>query len=227
MKNILTLSIIFLCVLLIGFGVYQKLKPAQQEAVNIEQPTDTIGAVPLVATPAAETPATDQSAMTAPASGLTATAPTAPKHYYADQGTATPAAGSGSAASAASTAERNFTITPQLIAKMHLVDKYKPGVCYGKAIPIPDVAIQGMLDTYPDLAAFVRQKYSLKTDLEVYTKMKQLNAIMLTESASSSYNFRFMDGQCCTETIYIGTVQVSGSTATDIVTSQESHTEQC
>ncbi|MFA6594452.1 MAG: hypothetical protein WCT16_04335 [Candidatus Buchananbacteria bacterium] len=223
MKNIATLSIIFLCVLVIGFGVYQKFKPANQDAAPVEQQSAAPSSISAITASANETPATAQTAVTAPASGQTAAAPAASKHYYPDQ-TATQLGGSGSSAVSAGS---KFTITPQLIAKMHLVDKYKPGICYGSAIVVPEVAIQSMIADNKDLAEFLRQKYSLKTDLEVYNKIKQLNGIMLTETASSKYDFRFMDGQCCAETLYLGAVSVSGETATDVVTSQESYTEKC
>ncbi|MFA5125125.1 MAG: hypothetical protein WC473_04900 [Patescibacteria group bacterium] len=225
MKNIVTLTIIFLCVLMIGFGVYQKFKPTDLTVAGTgQQPVATTPASAVTA-PAVGSPAINQPVATASALDPGAPTPAEVKRYYPDQSLTQTLAGSSGSASAP--ADSKFVITPQLIAKMHLVDKYKPGICYGSAITIPEVAIQSMITDNKSLAEFLRQKYSLKTDLEVYNKIKQLNGVMLTETASSKYDFRFMDGQCCTETLYLGTVQVSGSTATDIITSQESHTEQC
>jgi hypothetical protein len=210
---------------MIGFGVYQKFKPTDLTVAGVERQSAATASVPAVTAPAVGSPAINQSLATVPASDSSAPAPAEVKRYYPDQSLAQALAGSSGSASVP--VESKFVITPQLIAKMHLVDKYKPGICYGSAITVPEVAIQSMIADNKGLAEFLRQKYSLKTDLEVYNKIKQLNGIMLTETASSKYDFRFMDGQCCTETLYLGTVQVSGSTATDIVTSQESHSEQC
>jgi len=129
--------------------------------------------------------------------------------------------------STASDPEKSFIITPELIAKLYLADKYKPGVCFGLPTPVAEESIRFVVDGNIGLASFLKQKYKLTTDLEIYNKIKQLNDVQLTKTASGRYDFQFMDGQCCTLNFYQGWVEVSGETATDTVTNQESKTNPC
>lgn len=158
-----------------------------------------------------------------------ATATTAPvaigqtaQHFRPD---ATPVAPSDSSQlSATETAERNFQLTPVLIAKMYLIDKYKFGICYGAPIAVPQSAIDMLVTSNPPLVSFLTQKYNLQTDLEKYNKMKQLQAITLVETASSRFDFTFIDGQCRNTISYRGIVQVTGEAVAEFGTSQTSHT---
>jgi len=148
------------------------------------------------------------------------------KKYYPDSSPANSDAGSseGSTGSSAVSAEQNFQITASLLAKMHLADKYKLGICYGSPSVPPQSAIDSVKNLNEPLWQFVKQQYGLTTDLEVYNKIKQLQGVSLTETQSGVFNFSFMDGQCQTVRYYEGTVKVIGTAVTDTVTSQESHT---
>lgn len=124
-------------------------------------------------------------------------------------------------------AERGFVITQELLVKLHLIDKFNPGICYGMPGPIPEEAISGMINNNPILAKFLKDKYVLTTDLDVYNKIKQINGIDLRKLAGGKYKFSFMDGQCCTLTGYAGNVNVVGNDITDEVTDQESKNNPC
>jgi len=209
MKNIIYFAIIIACVGLIYFGFTHKTEPQTTQApAGSGQAVSPNTASNPIATP---TPA---------AIGQVA------QHFRPD--TAAPAAteGSGSSPTSAQTAEKNFQLTPDLIAKMYLIDTYKPGTCFGAPVAAPQIAVTNLVAANPPLSNFLKVKYSLKTDLEIYNKLKQLQGVTLTETASSKYNFAFMDGQCQNVTYYEGTVTVSGGTANALVTSQTSHTYQ-
>lgn len=203
MKNAIYFAIVAVCVGLIIFGLMRKDDSQNNQiAVTAEQ---TATAEP-------------QTASSAPAAiGQNV------EHFRPDTASV---AESGSSSTEAEIAERNFQLTPDLIAKMYLVDAYKPGICYGAPLAIPQVAIEGMIANNPTLSEYLKKKYNLKTDLEIYNKIKQMNGISLTETASSKFNFTFMDGQCQNVTYYEGVVTVSGSSISAIVTNQTSHTYQ-
>lgn len=123
--------------------------------------------------------------------------------------------------------ERSFNITPELIAKMHLIDKYNPGICFGMPGPVPQSAIDSLINGNKPLSDFVKQKYNLSSDLEIYNKLKQFQNVQLTVISSSNYNFQFMDGQCCTMTFYQGVIEVSGDKATETIENKETKTNPC
>lgn len=120
-----------------------------------------------------------------------------------------------------------FVLTQDLQVKIHLIDKYQPGICYGLPAPVPAEAIKGMIDRQPGLAEFVRQRYQLKTDLEVYNKIKQINGVGLKSTASGKYQFDFMDGQCCVLNYYEGEAMVIGQTVSDVITSRSTKENPC
>ena len=122
---------------------------------------------------------------------------------------------------------KDFAVTPELLAKMYLADKYKPGTCYGLPKPVPEEAVAGMIARNPQLAQFLKQKYELSSDLDIYNKIKQLNGISLDKLGSGNFNFEFMDAQCCTMTGYQGQVLIIGSNITDKVDKQETKTNPC
>lgn len=123
--------------------------------------------------------------------------------------------------------EKSFTITPELIAKMYLIEKYNPGVCFGMPSPVPQSGIDYLINNNKPLADFVRQRYHLSSDLEVYNKLKQFQNIQLNMIASSKYKFQFMDGQCCTLTFYQGTIEVKGDRAIEIIENKETKNNPC
>ncbi len=151
------------------------------------------------------------------------------KRFYPESGSGV-SADSGTTDSAkpiSTNPDQSFVVTPELIAKLYLIDKYDPGVCFGMPGPVPQSSIDSLIAGNKQLSEFLKQRYKISSDLDVYNKLKQLQDVQLTVVASSKYKFQFMDGQCCSMTFYQGTVEVSGDKATDIVTNKESRTNPC
>ncbi len=110
---------------------------------------------------------------------------------------------------------------------MYLIDKYNPGVCFGMPNPVPQSAIDSLINSNKNLSDFIKNRYKLSSDLELYNKLKQLQNIQLTFIASSKYNFQFMDGQCCIMTFYQGIIEVNGDKAYEIIEKEETKNNPC
>ncbi len=123
--------------------------------------------------------------------------------------------------------KRDFVVNQELKVKLYLVEKYDPGICYGMPGPVPEEAISGMIDRQPELAEFLAVNYDLKSDLEIYNRIKQLNGVRLTEISGGKYQFNFTDGQCCTLTIYQGEAVIIADTVSDKITSRETKQNPC
>lgn len=122
---------------------------------------------------------------------------------------------------------KDFVITQELTLKLYLVDKYNPGTCYGLPSPVPDAAVKGMVSNNPELAQFVKYKYKLNSDLDIYNKIKQLNGISLSKIAGGKYQFNFTNGQCCILTAYEGEATIINQTISDSITRQETKNNPC
>ncbi|MFA4871872.1 MAG: hypothetical protein WC610_02320 [Patescibacteria group bacterium] len=122
---------------------------------------------------------------------------------------------------------KDFVITQDLTLKLYLVDKYNPGTCYGLPGPVPDVAVKGLVSNNPELAQFVKYKYKLNSDLDIYNKIKQLNGISLSKIAGGKYQFNFTNGQCCVLTAYEGEAVIINQTISDSITRQETKNNPC
>jgi hypothetical protein len=122
---------------------------------------------------------------------------------------------------------RDFVVTQDLQLQMYLVDKYKPGICYGDPGPIPDEAVSGMIARNPDLSKYLKLRYKLASNLDIYTKIKQLNGVSLKMISGGNYGFDFMDGQCCNMTYYAGTVKITGQVMSDQLNTQEEAKSNC
>lgn len=123
--------------------------------------------------------------------------------------------------------EKSFTITSELIAKMHLIDRYNPGGCFGLPGHVSQSAIDSLINDNRLLSNFVKQKYKLSSDLEIYNKLKQFQNIQLTSIASSKYKFQFMDGQCCVLTFYQGVIEINGDKIIEVIDKKETKTNPC
>jgi len=88
-------------------------------------------------------------------------------------------------------------LTDKLKMKLYLIDKYKPGSCLGQPSEMSAEEIAGYLRQNYPLAQFARQHYGISSDLEVYSKVKQIMAISLQRGSGGKYLYRFIDGQCC------------------------------
>ncbi|MDY6769006.1 MAG: hypothetical protein SVW02_02775 [Candidatus Nanohaloarchaea archaeon] len=93
----------------------------------------------------------------------------------------------------------------KLPAKAALVAEYEPGTCYGMPGGVSQEMVASALQQNADVAAFVRDRYNLTEDRAVFNRVKQFNAVTLTET-SGGYEFTVEDGNCCTITTYTGTV---------------------
>ena len=168
--------------------------------------------------------AAEPSGISAEPDATTATSSNAEKNavkkFYPESSTAT-------AEKESESPERNFVVTQELQAKIHLVDKYNPGICYGIPAPVPASAVAGMIERNPELAQFLRDRYSLPSDLAVYEKIKQLNGIMFETLSSGKYKFNFTDGQCCFLKAYEGEVTIIGQTVSDEIIRTESKENPC
>lgn len=121
----------------------------------------------------------------------------------------------------------DFIVTQELMVKIYLVDKYNNGVCYGQPIAVTQSTIASLIGNDPGLTAFIRGKYQLTSDLDVYNKIKQLNGIKLDKRSGGSYVYSFTDGQCCVLKAYQGNISIVGQTITDIVKRQETKQNPC
>jgi hypothetical protein len=120
----------------------------------------------------------------------------------------------------------SFSVTRELQVKLYLVDKYNPGICYGLPGPVPEQAVTGMIADNPDLVKFLKGKYDLKTNMDIYNKIKQINAIHLSQE-KGSYIYEFTDGQCCTLHAYQGRITIIGNNITDTILKQQTQTNPC
>jgi hypothetical protein len=183
MKNWLYISIIIVCLGVIGYGLITQLGVAKPGAGN--QSASDSGAT---AQPSA-------------AAGAASSAPRAigqvAEHFRPD-----------AAQTTFQPANANFQPTSDLLARLFLVDKFKPGICFGIPTPAASSDIAAANDADPPLSDYVRKLYGLTSDLQLYDKLTQLNGISLIEIASSKFAFTLRDGQCQNITTYTGTVEV-------------------
>lgn len=206
MKNLFYFVIIIICVGLIYVGLTRKAEPQQAQvgATAVQQPQTGVS-VPSMSGQKAAPVAIGQVV----------------QRFRPD--TAAPLPGSNSAEQIP-TAEQSFRATPDLQAKMYLVDAYKPGTCYGAPAAVSQAAVANLISANPPLSNYLKTKYGLATDLEIYNKLKQLQGITLTETASSKFIFTFIDGQCQTVVYYEGAVEVSVNEVNALVAKQTSQT---
>ncbi|MEK7167719.1 MAG: hypothetical protein AAB791_01825 [Patescibacteria group bacterium] len=122
---------------------------------------------------------------------------------------------------------RSFVVTPELEAKLHLADKYDPGTCMGMPGFAEDAEVNSLVSKNQNLIVFLKQKYSLKTDLDAYNKLKQISGIQFTVLGSGKYRFKFVDGDCCILTTYEGEVSVLNGYIQDAVSKKTEKNNPC
>lgn len=123
--------------------------------------------------------------------------------------------------------ERDFVITQELQIRIHLADKYNPGTCYGMPGPVPDKMVNSLIAENKSLADFLRDRYRLGSDLDVYEKIRQIKAIKLELIFGGKYRFNFTDGQCCFLKMYEGEVTIIGKTISDQVIKTDNEQNPC
>lgn len=124
---------------------------------------------------------------------------TPPVNFYPDAGL--PAASS----------DTEIVLTDKLKMKLYLVEKYKPGICFGMPAINENEDIASTLKNNAPMAQFVRQYYKMDSDLEIYTKIRQIDGIRLIRGQNGKYIYGFTDGQCCDLIIYSGEINVINS----------------
>lgn len=105
-------------------------------------------------------------------------------------------------------------------AKAYLLGKYNPGICFGMPRVITET--ERTLVMKPDVVTYVRQRFSVTSDNDIYTKIVQLLGITIRGDA-----FTFRDGKCCTITTYEGKIKIDGSTIQDEVVKQDAQNVPC
>ena len=126
-----------------------------------------------------------------------------PVNFYPDAGL--PAASS----------DTPVVLTDKLKMKLYLIEKYKPGTCFGEpGGPLQeDVALY--LRENAAMAQFIREYYRIDRELEIYSKIEQINGVNLTRSQNGRYLYRFVDGQCCDLTTYEGEINIINISVTE------------
>lgn len=125
------------------------------------------------------------------------------------------------------------TATPEspmpenLQIKGYLVEKYNPGICYGMPAPVREEDINGMISRNQAFAEYVKNRYKLKTNLEVYMKIKQYFGIQLKSISGGKFQYNFVDGQCCTLKAFEGQIENLGGKISENLTNQETKNNPC
>ena len=218
-KTLLLLTIFILAFILSGCGI-EVVNPLADNAIPGEavpsEPTSSIGDAVTSVDAVIPTPI---------ASSTTTPSKKTVQKFYPEglspkkEAVEDPSTSAGSGSS-------SFSVNQELQVKLYLVDKYNPGVCYGLPGPVPEVAISGMIADNPDLVKFLKSKYELKTDLDIYKKIKQINGIYLKQD-KGSYLYEFTNGQCCTLHAYQGQITIIGNNISDTILQQETQSNPC
>ncbi|MDY6776491.1 MAG: hypothetical protein SVQ76_00120 [Candidatus Nanohaloarchaea archaeon] len=90
--------------------------------------------------------------------------------------------------------------------KAAVVEEIDPGTCYGMPGAVSDEMVQDHIESRPELAGYVRENYNLTDERQVYSRMKQFEAVTLNRT-DSGYSFQVRDGNCCTITTVTGSVE--------------------
>ncbi len=186
MKNLVSILVIITCLALIIIGLSSKNIWVKSNETSANRVTDSTSNVK------AETssPVTQRAVISSQLA-----------KYYPDDGAV--------AVDSASQADQNFMLTPRLLAQLDLIDKYKPGICFGTPVAPTQLMVVNALDVNPSLTKYLKQHYNLMSDLDVYNKLIQLQNVSLIETQSSNFDFSFEDGECSNVIVYQGTISVA------------------
>ncbi len=113
--------------------------------------------------------------------------------------------------------------------KAYLVEKYNIDFCVGMP-PGDDFIIFGSYKEsyleYPNIAEYVKTRFSISDTSNVAYKMRQLCAINITET-TYGYLFDFTDGKCCSVTSYEGIMYYEENEIIEYLTFIESKSVPC
>lgn len=116
--------------------------------------------------------------------------------------------------------------TEELNIKAYLTEKYNPGGCFGMPESIPEEVVIETLSKNTNLATFVKNRFDISEDYEIYTKIEQFNGVTLTKT-EFGYDFVFSDGRCCDIHTYTGKIIVNPNQITDEITNQSTENVPC
>lgn len=88
----------------------------------------------------------------------------------------------------------------ELRVRLHLIERFEPGVRGGMPGPVPEDSIAARLEADPVMTAFVRRYFSPETDLATWERLEQLRRIGLT-AVEGGFEFSFTSDKPC-ELIY-------------------------
>ena len=108
----------------------------------------------------------------------------------------------------AASSNTEIVLTDKLKMKLYLVEKYKPGLCFGEPAGVMREDIALYLRENAPMAQFVREYYKIDSELEIYLRVQQIEGINLTRGQNGKYLYRLVDGQCCDLATYEGEINI-------------------
>ncbi|MFB6265452.1 MAG: hypothetical protein ABEI07_00020, partial [Candidatus Nanohaloarchaea archaeon] len=99
-----------------------------------------------------------------------------------------------------------FPVDGEMQADTAVVEDIQPGTCYGMPGAVSNETVDRYLGDNPELADYVRENYNLTDKRQVYSRMKQFDAVTLNRTVEG-YRFKVRDGNCCTITTVTGSVE--------------------
>lgn len=112
----------------------------------------------------------------------------------------------------------------ELNFKLFLVEKYRPGNCYGMPDPDPFYYKNSDKDT---LLQRIKSLLPGRDDSEYMLLTQMTRGIKLQKTGNGAYEFEFSDGQCCTVYHYKGVVEMKAGIIEDNVIEKTSETVPC
>ena len=88
----------------------------------------------------------------------------------------------------------------ELRVRLHLIERFEPGVRGGMPGPVPEDSIAARLEADPVMTEFVRRYFSPETDLATWERLEQLHRLGLTP-VEGGFEFSFTSDKPC-ELIY-------------------------
>jgi len=85
-----------------------------------------------------------------------------------------------------------------------LVKKFNPGQCFGMPSTGPFYGIKQILNDKL-WCEYIKNTFEVKSNHDIYEKSQQLDGIKLIET-NYGFDFRLVDGRCCTIITYKGTI---------------------
>ncbi len=95
-------------------------------------------------------------------------------------------------------------------AKVLLVKKYGPSICFGKVDMPTDAEVAGRLAAQPKgLVDEVKRRFGAASDFQAWERLEQFDQVVLFRNSYSSFSYMIEDGQCCYIVRRFGTLNAS------------------